>query len=69
MDKKVKSSRNQTLDVNKHDLDSYKAKLIKINSKTTVNEISNKTINQDIFEVLELRAKGYWSYEKKETEE
>jgi len=59
VDKKVKSTRNQTLDVSKHDLDVYKPKLLKINSKTTVNEISNKTINQDIFEVLDLLPENF----------
>lgn len=50
---KEKTSRNKTITLNDSDLFNFKSKLLKIDKPVPVKEIENKTIHQDIFEVLD----------------
>lgn len=50
---KKKAPRNRTLTVEKEDIKKYSKNLIQVKEKVSVKEITNKTINQDIFEVLD----------------
>lgn len=52
--KKTKASRNRTLTINDEDVASYSSKLITLNKQATIEQITNKTINQDLFETLNL---------------
>ncbi len=54
MDIKIKAPRNRTLTIDKNDITLYSNKLIKLNKQASVEEITNKTINQDLFRVLDL---------------
>jgi len=54
MDKKIKAPRNRTLEIEEKDIALYSNKLIKLNKLASVEEITNKTINQDLFEALDL---------------
>ncbi|MCX7798125.1 MAG: DNA methyltransferase [Melioribacter sp.] len=49
----IKAPRNRTLRLTKKEKSIYSKKLIKLYSSTDVNSIINKTINQDLFEVLD----------------
>ncbi len=51
---KKRAPYNRTIDLNEKEIEKYKKKLIRLNSSVSVNEIENKIINQDIFEVLSL---------------
>ena len=51
---KQKSSRNKTIRLNSKEIFNYSKKLIKLTNKTSTSKIVNKTINQDLFEVLDL---------------
>jgi DNA modification methylase len=50
---KKKAPYNRTITLKTGEVESYKKKLIKINSSISINEIENKIINQDIFEAAE----------------
>lgn len=50
---KAKAPNNRTLTVDKADVDKYSKNLIQAKRKVSVNDITNKTIHQDIFEVLD----------------
>ncbi len=52
--KKQRAPRNRTILISDSELSVYKEKLIKLSKSTILENIENKTINQDIFEVLEL---------------
>jgi len=54
MDKKTKAPRNRTISLDESEIALYSNKLIQLHHKTDVEEITNKTINQDIFEVLDM---------------
>lgn len=54
MNIKIKSPKNKTLTVDNSDVDLYSNRLIKLDRKSTVDEITNKTINQNLFDVLDL---------------
>ena len=51
---KKRAPYNRTIELNEKEIEKYKKKLIRLNSSVSVNEIENKMINQDIFEVLSL---------------
>jgi site-specific DNA-methyltransferase (adenine-specific) len=51
---KKRSERNKTLLLNKSEFEKYEKQLLKLDSQAEVKAIINKTINQDLFEVLEL---------------
>ncbi len=51
---KKRAPYNRTIELNEKEIEKYKKKLIRLNSSVSVNEIENKIINQDIFEVLSL---------------
>ncbi|GAB6283139.1 MAG: adenine-specific DNA-methyltransferase [Ignavibacterium sp.] len=46
------ANQNKTLTLSDEEKDFFKNQLIKINSKVIANEIKNKIINQDLFEVI-----------------
>ena len=54
MNIKIKSHRNRTLSIDSNDTALYAGKLIRLDKQATVEEITNKTINQDLFEALDL---------------
>lgn len=54
MNKQSKSPLNRTLKISKSDFDKYIPRLITINKKETVSKIINKTICQDLNEVIDL---------------
>ncbi len=54
MDTKIRASRNRTLTLEEQDKAIYSNRLLKLTKPTTVDKITNKTIHQDLFEVLDL---------------
>ena len=52
-DIKKRAPRNKTITLSSGDILDFKNKLIKINKQVSTEEIENKTIHQDIFEVLD----------------
>ena len=50
---KLKSPRNKTITLTKSDAAKYSKRLIKLNNKTSLAEIINRTINQNLFDVLD----------------
>ncbi|MFH0736747.1 MAG: site-specific DNA-methyltransferase [bacterium] len=48
------STRNKTIKLNEDEISVLQPKLINLTSKVTFSQIENKTINQDLFEVLDL---------------
>lgn len=54
MNIKIKSHRNRTLSIDSNDTALYAGKLIRLDKQATVEEITNKTINQNLFETLDL---------------
>lgn len=54
MNVKVKAPRNRTLDLTDEKTTLYSRKLIKLDRKTTVKEITNRTVYQDLFTAVDL---------------
>jgi site-specific DNA-methyltransferase (adenine-specific) len=52
--KKIPAARNRTLTLTDDDVKKFSLNLISLNEKTTVSQITNKTINQDLFSILDL---------------
>ena len=50
---KLKSPRNKTITLSRKEISNYSKRLIKLNQKTSVKEILNKTINQNLFDALD----------------
>ncbi len=50
---KKKAPRNRTIELNDIEIERLRKKLIKVNRSVSVEEIENKTICQDVFEVLD----------------
>src|SRR3989344_2484372 len=50
---KKRAPRNRTITLNDSDVSDFKKRLIRINKPASLEEIENKTIHQDIFEVLD----------------
>lgn len=50
---KPKSPRNKTITLSKSEIAKYSKRLIKLDNKTSLSEIINKTINQNLFDVLD----------------
>ena len=50
---KKRAPRNRTIDLDDNERKKYKKRLIKIDKDVSIEEILNKTIHQDIFEVLD----------------
>ncbi|MCF8242371.1 MAG: site-specific DNA-methyltransferase [Melioribacteraceae bacterium] len=48
-----RSKKNKTLSLSQSEIDRYSKKLIKLKRKSSVDRITNKTINQDLFSVIE----------------
>lgn len=50
---KKRALRNRTITLSENEREKYRKRLIKINKPVSIDEILNKTIHQDIFEVLD----------------
>ena len=50
---KQKSPRNKTITLSRKEISDYSKRLIKLNNKASLSEIINKTINQNLFDVLD----------------
>lgn len=50
---KERAPRNRTMSIDTDDKKRYSSKLLRLKEKANLKEITNKTINQDLFEVLE----------------
>jgi len=50
---KQKSPRNKTISLSREEITNYSKRLIKLKDKTSIAEIINKTINQNLFDVLD----------------
>lgn len=50
---KKRAPRNRTIILSENEREKYRKRLIKINKPVSIDEILNKTIHQDIFEVLD----------------
>lgn len=50
---KPKSPRNKTITLSRKEISDYSKRLIKLKRKTSLKEIINKTINQNLFETLD----------------
>jgi site-specific DNA-methyltransferase (adenine-specific) len=53
MDKKNRAPRNRTITLNQDEITLFSKKLIRLEKKASLEQITNKTINQNLFEVLE----------------
>jgi site-specific DNA-methyltransferase (adenine-specific) len=56
---KVRADRNRTITLSRAEADRYGKDLIQISKPVHVDALSNKVVNQDIFEVLDLLPKGF----------
>ncbi len=56
---KQRAPRNRTITLSDSDTSSLKKRLVKINKPVSIKEIENKTIHQDIFEVLDYLPDGF----------
>jgi site-specific DNA-methyltransferase (adenine-specific) len=56
---KERAPRNKTMILTEEEKSLYRKELIKICEQTTIAQIENKTINQDLFEVLEFLPEGF----------
>lgn len=50
---KPRAPRNRTINLTKKEIEQYSKKFIILNKKTSIDKILNKTINQDLFKVLD----------------
>ena len=50
---KQRAPRNRTITLNQADIESLRKRLVKLDGKTSIEKIENKTINQDVFEAIE----------------
>jgi len=50
---KTRAPRNQTLTLSESDITQYQQRLLKLAGPTTARQLENRTINQDLFEVLD----------------
>jgi site-specific DNA-methyltransferase (adenine-specific) len=51
---KIRAPLNRTIILGEDDIEKYSGRLISLNKNVSIDEIVNKTINQDTFEVLDL---------------
>lgn len=51
--KKTRAPLNRTINISDDEIKSYSGKLLKLNRKTDLKDISGKIINQDLFEVMD----------------
>jgi len=54
-----KSNRNKTICLSKEEIARYSSRLITLNEKTGIKGLTNKTINQDLFKVLDYLPAGF----------
>ena len=50
---KQRAPRNRTIDLSSSERNKYKRRLIKIERDSSVEDVLNKTVHQDVFEVLD----------------
>jgi site-specific DNA-methyltransferase (adenine-specific) len=50
---RTKAPRNRTMTLSEHDSVQYRKRLLKLNGPATARQLENRTINQDLFEVLD----------------
>ncbi|MCK7517782.1 MAG: hypothetical protein MZV64_08760 [Ignavibacteriales bacterium] len=51
--KKTRAPLNRTINISDDEIKSYSGKLLKLNRKRDLTDISGKIINQDLFEVMD----------------
>jgi site-specific DNA-methyltransferase (adenine-specific) len=56
---KTKAPRNRTITISEKEIEKYTKNLIRISHKISADEIENKIINQDLFEVLDLLPENF----------
>lgn len=56
---KQRAPRNRTVELNDKEHEKYKKRLVKINKPVSINDVLNKTIQQDVFEVLDQLPGGF----------
>jgi len=54
MDTKTKAPRNRTITLSQNEIALYSKRLVQLDKQATVEQITNKTINQDLFGVLDM---------------
>jgi site-specific DNA-methyltransferase (adenine-specific) len=54
MDKKNRAPRNRTITLNQEEVNLFSEKLIRLEKNASLEQITNTTINQNLFEVLEM---------------
>jgi site-specific DNA-methyltransferase (adenine-specific) len=54
MSKITKAPRNRTITLNPQEIDLYQKRILKLNGRVSKEQITNKTINQDLFEILDM---------------
>ena len=54
-----RAPRNRTINLSKSEIDLYSKKLVHLKKKATKRSILNKTINQDLFKVIDLLPKNF----------
>ena len=54
-----RAPRNRTIELNDREREKYKKRLVKINKPVSINDVLNKTIQQDVFEVLDQLPGGF----------
>jgi site-specific DNA-methyltransferase (adenine-specific) len=54
MDKKIKAPRNRTITLEGNDIEAYTKRLLQITRESSVEELTSRTINQDLFTCLNL---------------
>lgn len=59
MDVKIKAPRNRTITLEENDTALFSNKLIKLSKQATVEEITNKTILQDVISALEFLPESF----------
>ena len=50
---KARAPRNRTLTLSESDITQYQQQLLKLSGPTTARQLENRTINQDLFEILD----------------
>jgi len=52
--KKTRAPLNRTINISNEEIETFKGKMIKLNSKANVDEVCCKIINQDLFDVINI---------------
>jgi len=57
--KKIRAPRNRTITLTEDEILHYKQKLIRLSEKSTIENITNKTIHQDLFETIKFLPESF----------